>query len=344
MLTTLFLTTAILATATLGAAAADGHLERYRESRPGMGSTFEIIVYAPDEQTAKRGMDAAFARIEQLNQIFSDYESESEACRLSHAAPMPEAVPVSAEMFTVLDYSVQLSRQTDGAFDVTVGPVSRLWRRARRQKQLPAPERLQEAMAGVGYRHLQLDAAGRKAKLAAAGMRLDFGAVAVGFAVDEAVAVLEQHGLTRVLVNGSGDMALGDPPPGETGWRIGVAPLEPNQPPSRFLRLAHCGVSTSGDAWQFVEIAGRRYSHIVDPRTGIGLTRRSSVTVIASNGMAADGLATAASVLGAEKGLALIERTCGAACLMIIVEDEKPRLHESSGWKKHEISDPLPPN
>jgi thiamine biosynthesis lipoprotein len=139
-------------------------------------------------------------------------------------------------------------------------------------------------------------------------------------------------------------MALGDPPPGETGWRIGVAPLEPNQPPSRFLRLAHCGVSTSGDAWQFVEIDGRRYSHIVDPRTGIGLTQRSSVTVIASNGMAADGLATAASVLGSEKGLELIERTCGAACLMVVVEGQKPRLYESSGWKKHEISDPLPPN
>lgn len=340
MLITLLLTTAFL----ISGAPADDHLQRYRESRPGMGSTFEIIVYAPDEQTARRGLDAAFARIGQLNQVFSDYESESEACRLSHAAPMPEGVPVSAEMFTVLDYSVQLSRQTDGAFDVTVGPVSRLWRRARRQKQLPAPARLREAMAGVGYQHLQLDAAGRKARLAAPGMRLDFGAVAVGFAVDEALAVLKQHGLSRVLVNGSGDMAIGDPPPGETGWRVGVAPLEPDQPPSRLLRLAHCGISTSGDAWQYVEIDGRRYSHIVDPRTGVGLTQRSSVTVIAPNGMAADGLATAVSVLGAEKGLALIERTCGAACLMVCIENEKPQLHETSGWKKHEISATLPKN
>lgn len=344
MLTTLFLTMSFLTTATLGAAATDEHLERFRESRPGMGSTFEIIVYAPSEEDAKCGLDAAFARIEQLNQIFSDYEAESEACRLSHAAPMAQAVPVSGEMFTVLDYSVQLSRQTDGAFDVTVGPVSRLWRRARRQKQLPAPERLKEALAGVGYRHLELDATGRKVKLAAVGMRLDFGAVAVGYAVDEALTVLKQHGLTRVLVNGSGDMAFGDPPPGETGWKIGVAPLEPDQPPSRLLRLAHCGVSTSGDAWQYLEIAGRRYSHIVDPRTGLGLTTRSSVTVVAPNGMAADGLATAASVLGVEKGLALIERTCGAACLMVVVEDGKPRLYESSGWKKLEIPADVPKN
>jgi thiamine biosynthesis lipoprotein len=110
------------------------------------------------------------------------------------------------------------------------------------------------------------------------------------------------------------------------------------------LRLARCGVSTSGDAWQFAEIDGRRYSHIVDPKTGLGLTTRSSVTVIAPTGMAADGMATAVSVLGVEKGLALVEQTCGAACLMVRVEDEKPRVHESSGWKEHEIAAPLPPN
>ena len=199
-------------------------------------------------------------------------------------------------------------------------------------------------MAGVGYQHLELDATGRTVRLAAPGMRLDFGGVAVGFAVDEALTVLKQHGLTRVLVNGSGDMALGEPPPGEAGWRIGVAPLEPNQPPSRFLRLAHCGVSTSGDAWQFVEIDKQRYSHIVDPKTGLGLTTRSSVTIIAPTGMAADGLATAVSVLGVEQGLALVERTCGAACLMVCVEGEKPQVHESRDWKKHEISSAPPPN
>lgn len=330
--------TLVLISAVAVGASADEHLQRYRELRPGMGSTFEVIAYAPDQTTAQRGLEAAFARIEQLNQIFSDYDSESEACRLSHASPMPEAVPVSAEMFTVLDYSAQLSRATDGAFDVTVGPVSRLWRRARRQKQLPAPHRLREALASVGYQHLELEAFGRKAQLVAPGMRLDFGGVAVGYAVDEALTVLNRHGLTRVLVNGSGDMALGDGPPGEAGWRIGVAPLEPNQPPTRFLRLARCGVSTSGDAWQFVEIDNRRYSHIVDPKTGLGLTTRSSVTVIAPRGMAADGLATAVSVLGVEQGMSLVERTCGAACLMVCVEGEKPQVHESRDWKNHEIS------
>ena len=330
-------TLVLMAVAAVGAAAEEP-LQRFRELRPGMGSTFEIIVYAPDAATAQRGLDAAFARIDQLNRVLSDYDSESEACRLSHAAPMPAAVPVSAEMFAVLDYAVQLSQATDGAFDVTVGPVSRLWRRARRQKQMPAPERLNEALAGVGYRHLELNPADRSVRLSAPGMRLDFGGIGVGFAVDEALTVLKQHGLTRVLVNGSGDIVLGDPPPGETGWRIGVAPLEPDQPPSRLLRLAHCGVSTSGDAWQFVEIDNQRYSHIVDPKTGLGLTTRSSVTVIAPTGMAADALATAVSVLGVDKGLALVERTPDAAALMVCVEDDQPRVHPSRGWSNHEIS------
>ena len=306
-----------------------------------MGSTFEIILYAPDEPTARRAMDAAFARIDQLNQVFSDYEPASEAGRLSHASPMAEAVPVSEEMFNVLDYSLRLSRVTDGAFDITVGPLSRLWRRARRLRELPAPQLLDEALASVGYRYLELDADGRKARLTAPGMRLDFGGVGVGYAVDEALKVLNQHGLTRALVNGSGDIVLGDPPPDEPGWRIGVAPLEPDQPPSRLLRLAHCGVSTSGDAWQYVEIDGRRYSHIVDPKTGLGLPTRSSVTVIARDGMAADALATAATVLSVERGLALVEQTCGAACLIVRIEDEKPVVFESRDWSQHEI--PIPP-
>lgn len=334
------LSTFLLLTLTSLAAAEGEELQRFREMRPGMGSTFEIILYAPDEPAARRGLDAAFARIEQLNAVFSDYDAHSEAGRLSHASPMPQAVPVSDDMFAVLDYATRLSRGTDGAFDITVGPVSRLWRRARRQRQLPAAERLQQALASVGYQHLELDAASRRARLAAPDMRLDFGGVAVGYAVDEALQVLKQQGLSRVLVNGSGDMALGDPPPGETGWRIGVAPLQPDQPPSRLLRLAHCGVSTSGDAWQFVEIDGRRYSHIVDPRTGLGLTTRSSVTVIAGNGMAADALATAVSVLGPQRGMELIEQTCGAACLIVRVEGDQGQTSESRQWPQHEI--PLP--
>jgi thiamine biosynthesis lipoprotein len=163
-------------------------------------------------------------------------------------------------------------------------------------------------------------------------MRLDFGGVAKGRAADAALQTLRDRGLTRALVNAGGDLAVGDAPPGEAGWRIGVAPLQPNEPPRLVLQLTNCGVATSGDAWQYVEIGQQRYSHIVDPRTGIGLTRRSSVTVIARTGQAADGLASAVSVLGPERGVRLIERQEGAACRVVAVEQDQVRTFDSEGW------------
>jgi thiamine biosynthesis lipoprotein len=143
------------------------------------------------------------------------------------------------------------------------------------------------------------------------------------------------------LIDVGGDIVLGDPPPGSSGWRIGVAPLKPDQPPSRYLRLANVAIATSGDAWQHVEIDGRRYSHIVDPHTGLGLTDRSSVTVIAPSGMAADALASAVSVLGPQRGIKLIEATADTAALIVNSPDGKTvETHQSNRWP---APNPLPP-
>ena len=128
---------------------------------------------------------------------------------------------------------------------------------------------------------LRLDKVARTCTLTKPKMKLDLGGIAKGYAADQALAVLKSQGVVSALVDASGDLAIGAAPPGQQGWKIGIAPLEAGSPPSRFLMLAECGVATSGDAWQFVEIDGHRYSHIIDPHTGIGLTTRSSVTVIA---------------------------------------------------------------
>ena len=317
------------ATALLAAVADVGRLERYQEVRPAMGSTFEITLYAPDDATARRGFDSAFDRIEQLNATFSDYQSDSEASRLSRSAPMESPVAVSPDMWKVLQWSQKLSEQSDGAFDVTVGPITKLWRRARRQNRMPSQERLLSALQSVGRTKVHLDEGAETARLTAADMRLDFGGVAKGYAADEALRSLQAVGITRALINGGGDMVLGAPPPDRSGWRVGVAPLEADEPPSQVLELADCAVATSGDAWQFVEIDGIRYSHIVDPRTGLGVTQHSSVTVIARDGMTADGLASAVSVLGPAKGVQLVDRTCGAACLVVWAENGKTATQHS---------------
>ena len=291
--------------------------ERYRDVRPAMGAAFEIILYAPDDTVAQRAFDAAYQRIDELNRVFSDYDPESETSHLCRQAPMDQPVAISPPMAHVLQFALSLSEKTGGAFDVTIGPLSRLWRRARRQGQLPSDARLEEARASVGYRHIELDPVNHRVRLTASGMRLDFGAIAKGYASDQALDAMQTVGVTRALINGGGDLTLGEPPPGTDGWRVGIAPLKADDPPSQVLHLARCAVATSGDAWQFVEIEGVRYSHILDPRTGIGIQNRSTVTVLAPDGMVADALASAVSVLGPERGLALIETTPETCCMVV---------------------------
>lgn len=312
----------------------EAELIRFQQARPHMGTQFGIVLYAPDEGTAKKAFDAAFARIGELDDRLSDYDATSELSRLSQASPTPRPVPVSVDLWKVLSASQELSRRTEGAFDVTVGPLTILWRRARRQKALPPASQMQQAQAAVGHTHLRLLDEGRKVELLRPNMRLDLGAIAKGYACDEALQAMEKHGITRALVNGGGGLALSDPPPDEPGWKVGVAPLEPEAEPSRILLLANCGVATSGDAWQFIEFNGVRYSHIIDPRTGLGLTTRSSVTVIAPTGMLADGLATAVSVLGPRKGIELIEDTPGAAAMVVWLENEQTKTVQSLRFAK----------
>ncbi len=308
----------------------DGSLERFRDVRPAMGSAFEIVLYAPDVMTAQRAFDAAFQRVQELNQVFSDYDPDSEARRLCDLAPMDQPVSISPDLTHVLQYSLAMSAKTEGAFDVTVGPLSRLWRRARRTGELPSEERLAAARAAVGYHHIQLDVENAKVRLTATDMRLDFGAIAKGYASDRALAVLRSMGIERALVNGGGDLTLGEPPPDAEGWRVAIAPLDAETRPTCVLFLSNVSVATSGDAWQFVEIDGVRYSHIVDARTGMGIERRSSVTVLAPDGMVADAWASAVSLLGPQRGLELIETLPDVECQIITTGPDGERVHRSS--------------
>ena len=311
-------------------------LQRYEFSEPQMGLPFRLVVYARDKPTAEAAARAAFNRIKQLNDILSDYEDDSELSRLSRTAGSGQAVKVSEELWLVLKRAQKLAEQTDGAFDVTVGPVVSLWRKARREKKLPEAARLAQALQAVGHKKLRLDSRRHTVQLLAPHMRLDLGAIAKGYAADEALKVLRRRGITRALVAGGGDMALGDPPPGKKGWRIEIAPLDTtNAPPARFVLVANAGLATSGDLFQHAEIGGKRYSHIVDPRTGIALTDHSLVTVIAPDAITADSLATAVSVLGPERGKKLIKNTKGAAVRVVRRPGDTIEVTESSRFKQY---------
>ncbi|HVU86037.1 MAG TPA: FAD:protein FMN transferase [Pirellulales bacterium] len=312
-------------------------LGRYEFAQVEMGMQFKLLLYAADQTAANRAAAAAFDRIHQLNGVMSDYDPASELSRLSDTAGQGRAVKVSDDLWFVLVAAQQLAERSDGAFDVTVGPYVKLWRRARREKEMPPAARMKDARQAVGYRYVKLTAEDRAVELLRPGMRLDLGGIAVGYAIDEAMIVLRQHGITRALVDGSGDILVSDPPPGERGWRIGVAPLEAkNGPPSRFLSLANCAVTTSGDAWQYVELEGKRYSHILDPRTGLGLTDRSLVIVVARDGITADSLTKAVAVLGPGQGLELVTEYPGAAALVLRPADGKIVQEESSNFRSFE--------
>ena len=311
-----------------------GGSQRYTFTDRHMGTTFKIMVYAPDEKTANRGARAAFARIAQLDGIMSDYKPASELMRLCRTA-VGKPVKVSDELFFVLAKSQELSEKSGGAFDVTVGPVVRLWRRARKGKRLPDPEELAAACALVGYKMMKLDAKQHTVELAREGMRLDLGAIGKGYAGDEAIKVLKREGLPRALVAAAGDIVAGDPPPSAEGWVVGIAPLtDPEGTPKRYVLLNNSAVSTAGDVEQFVEVGGKRYSHIVDPHTGIGIQGRFSVTVTAKNGLTSDGLDTTVAVLGPQRGLRLVENTPGTAVLFVRKTDKGEEAFKSKRWRE----------
>jgi thiamine biosynthesis lipoprotein len=271
-------------------------LTHYRFEEPCMGTVFTIEVYAESEDAIQPTIEKAWKRAHELDAIFSDYNPGSEVSILMRESE-GKPIPVSPELFGLLEESQKLHQLTDGDFDITLGPLKRLWNQSRRDGRLPKEAKIARARSLTGPKRFTL--AERKAKVTT-GTRLDFGGIAKGYAADELLALLKKNGFPIALVAASGDLAIGDAPPGKKGWRIGIESLASPTEPDKFLILKNRGVSTSGDTAQFVEIDGQRYSHILDPATGLGLTTRRSVTVIAARATRSDALATAVSVAGSE--------------------------------------------
>jgi len=309
-------------------------LERFELSRPAMGTELRIVGYATERARGETAARAAFERVAQLDALLSDWRDDSEVARLARrsAESAPSGpLPVSEDLWRLLVAAEELSERSDGAFDVTIGPLVQLWRRAGRQGALPDESALAAARAAAGFRRMQLDRPARTVEFRERGMRLDLGGIAKGYAADAALAVMRAHGVERALVALGGDVVAGAPPPGRSGWIVALAGPD-GEAPRAALLVKEGAVSTSGDTYRFVEIAGRRFSHVVDPRTGLGLERRLLVSVLARDGATADALATAVSVLGPGPGLTLVAATQGAAARVVEFGSGAPRTCASSGW------------
>ncbi|MCF0234711.1 MAG: FAD:protein FMN transferase [Thermoguttaceae bacterium] len=306
----LALATCVLAAFSSVAGQDSVELSRFEFSAQKMGVPTRVVLYAADEETAQVAAAAVWKRFDELNETLSDYVQTSEivqVCRKSEESG--DFVAISVDLRAALVESRRYCELTDGAFDATVGPIVKLWRRSRYFNELPPPSVLEPAKTKVGLDVWELTNAGVKTK---PGVRFDVGGIAKGIALDEALKAVQAQGIESALIDSGGDLRLGAAPPGKDGWSVGVASIGEKSAPAFYRNFANVGIASSGDANRYVEIDGVRYSHIVDPRTGEPLTRRCAATVVAPTATAADALASAVCVIGGEEALKLVKKLAAA--------------------------------
>ncbi len=292
-------------------------------------STLTVVVPQGEEAAAQKALAKAEATLRRVEALMSAYRDDSEVRRLNHA-PARERVTLSPETVEVLRAARRFTELTGGAFDVTAGALFRLWRRCAGEGRLPKREELAAARAASGWTVLELldDGAVKADELA----RVDLGGIAKGYAIDRAIEAMKAAGCVGGLVDVGGDIRCFGAKPGGRPWRIAVrAPA--GSPHAGVLEIGPAAVCTSGDYLRFVEIEGKRYGHIIDPRSGMPVEATPSVTVIAPDASTADSLATAISVLGPTEGLELAATLEGVECLLMVREQGgEVLLHRSEGF------------
>ena len=259
---------------------------KYVYSQVHMGVNFTLTLYAPSETVAQSAAQKAFFRIQKLDEIMSDYQAKSELNSLNQTA-FHQDVVISQDLFKVLNTAQDLSRRTDGLFDVTVRPLVQIWRTARKSVVAPSQASITEAKKLVDYRQIKLNSRHRTIRFLRDGITIDLGGIGKGYACQEAVKVLQREGVESAMIEGGGDIYCSKAPPKAKGWVISI------EGTTQQYTISNRALSTSGSTVQFVEIGGKKYSHIVDPRTGFGVTSQRQVTVIGKDGAKVDALATA---------------------------------------------------
>lgn len=280
---------------------------RLEFSHPQMGTEFRVILISQDSVKAAEAVEEAFLWLDSLNQQLSDYLPDSELSLVMRRSGSNMLLPVSSELLEILTEGYLIAEASGGAFDPTIGPLSQVWRRAFQRDEFPEFERVAEARLRVDYQSLILVPDSQGIKLLLNDMQLDLGGIAKGYAAEKLVNRLISKGFPHVLVDAGGDISMGYPPPGKPGWKI--LPLWPDEELEP-IYLSNTAIATSGDAYQFLEWEGERYSHIIDPRNGYGISRQRLVTVQTSSGTHADAIASLVSVLGGD-AFPIAERVVG---------------------------------
>lgn len=292
-------------------------LRRMEMQRPMMGTLFRVTTYVNDDQAGRKAMDEAFEIAANFANAATDYKPDSELNLFCKSAA-GEPVKLSEHLFGVLSLAHQLAIDTNGIYDPTLGPLTHLWRSSKNSGILPDQGVLNSAKSLCGYQHLSLNPDDQTATLALNGMQLDLGGIAKGYAADLIFEHLKNAGYSQTLVAAAGDIRLGDAPPDKDGWGIALRTFR--MTPSKPVFLKNCAISTSGDLYQNVQIGKEKYSHLIDPKTGLGLTSRRAASVIAPFAQLTDPLATAACLSDDPKQLVKI---CPDLSIRVLYDDQK---------------------
>lgn len=307
---------------------------KYRYSEMKMGSPFHIIIVSTDSIKANRLARNCFQLVDSLNHIFSNYDSSSELSKINASAGLLP-YKMSPAMLDLVLKAEQAFIQSKGAYDISIGPLSSLWRNARKAKLFPEASRVLATKKLVGFAQVKINKRLGTIFLPSAGMQLDFGGIAKGYIAQWVIDYLKTSGIQQALADAGGDIVMSGAPLNTKGWLIGVnLPETTDDLVSKKLQLSNSAVATSGDLYQYFEKEGVKYSHIINPLTGYGVTNLRNVTIIAKTGATADWLATACSILPIKqaKALALSNR---AALLISTLQKGKLHFDATDNFKNY---------
>jgi thiamine biosynthesis lipoprotein len=294
-----------------------------------MGSSLEIEIFGVDQETCDRALKDALQEINRIDRMMTDWKAESPLMNINHnAGKKPVSVP--DDLYLLIERSVQLSRLTEGAFDITFAGAGKLWNWRAPSPEIPEPGVVQKALQNVGWDGIQLNKPEKSVFLKNPGMRIGLGAIAPGYAGDRAIRKIRSHGIRNAMVNMSGEILAIGLKNGET-WKIGIRHPRKEDENIAMIPLSNLAIATSGDYERYFIKNGKRYCHIIDPRTGYPANLCQSVTITAPHMVVADALSTAVFVLGPEKGMALIEKMEGVEGMIV---DTSGNVHVSPGLKK----------
>jgi thiamine biosynthesis lipoprotein len=298
-----------------------------------MGSRFDITVVAKDQKAADGYMDMAVEEITRIERLISSWDENSQTSEINRNAGT-KAITVDKELYDLIERSLGISKLTDGAFDISYAAVDRIWKYDGSMTEMPTEEAIKASVQKVGYHHIKMDKTKHSVFLERAGMKIGFGAIGKGYAADKAKKLLLEKGVSAGIINASGDMnTWGRQPNGEV-WKVAISnPMDKSKSYGLFP-ITDGAVVTSGNYEKYVSFNGKRYSHIIDPRTGYPASGLLSVTVFAPQAELADALATAVFVMGAEVGMHLINQISKVECIIV---DEAGKISTSNNIKIEDL-------